>query len=195
MNSRFLLILILCVAVFMVWGVFYLSTHDRVQEVIDVNSIRLNKGRIVNLIGIEPTRVYEHVKPSAIDGDSEMNIEADSIQVITFFDTSSVKQISDFIMGKDIRLQFSNKFEPDTASIDLAAYVLVDDTVSLNEWILSHGLAKINEGHKHPRFEAYRHLALKAEKSGIGIWKAPDITRELEEEDDHTTGNEQTVEQ
>src|SRR3989304_6023293 len=105
MKHGIAVFLIVCFAAVMVYGVNYLSTHDTVVEVLDVNNIKLNKGRIVNLIGIAPTRTYEMKAADDVEGATK----EDSVRVIAGYDTASVQRVKDMMVeGRKVRLVFTS---------------------------------------------------------------------------------------
>ncbi len=164
MKTGIAVFLIMCLTAVLVYSVFYFTTHDSVDSVIDVNSIRLDKGRVVNLIGINPSALYE---------------QTDSTRVLVSIDSTSVAQVEEFLGESNIELEFCNTLEPDTASVDIAAYVKLPDGTDYNGWLLSMGLAEVNREHKHPRAEIYQQLENEAKAAGKGIWavqEEPDST-------------------
>ena len=61
MRPGIIVALLLLLTATLVWGVIYLSTHDSVDEVIDVNTVRLSRGRVIHLMGVEGTAHWDSV--------------------------------------------------------------------------------------------------------------------------------------
>ncbi|MDP8205165.1 MAG: thermonuclease family protein [Candidatus Electryonea clarkiae] len=146
MNKHLLNILLVIVTIVLVWGISYLGAHDQVTEVIEISSLNLKKGRTVNLIGV--------ASQSAEKANEE-------------YINSAKNQIE----GNKITLEFTNSFEPDTASVDIAAYIRLNDGTDYNAWLITNGFAAVNDEHQHPRKAEYLVLQEKANSNGLGIWK------------------------
>ena len=195
MNSGLATLLLLCLAGFMIFGIVYIGEHDTVTEVMDVNAIKLKKGRVVNLAGVAPSKVFETV--SAEESGQEGGGGGDVAESADFatpevvdMDEASISAIKELVLDNNIRLEFIPDFEPDTASIDLVAYVVLDDGMDLNGWIIGKGLAKVMVEHQHPRSEIYMELQRDARAEGLGIWKnevkllnAPDVADMMQDQD------------
>lgn len=183
MKGTIGIVLILLLTAFLLWGWLYLSTHDSVSEVVDVSTLRLNKGRIVNLIGIAPSAVYEIPETSgeaAAVGHAPAMVEE---PVLLSYDTTSVQRLSEEVLGKSVVLQFTNDLIPDTSSASLHAYVKLADGTDLNAWILSEGLARVNTAQNHPREVEYASYQAEAKLNRRGIWSSLDSDSTKAEEE------------
>ncbi len=176
MKGNIGVILILLLTVLLLWFVGYLSRHDRVEQVEDVNTVVLRKGRTVHIIGLAPSAVRAEVTTML----SDSTVETENR--IVSYDTTSVNRIRDRVLGQPVILDFSRAFSPDTASPDLHAYLSMEDGSDLGAWILSQGLAKINPEQQHPREVDYASFQAEAKLNHLGIWVQPDTVAVQEEE-------------
>ncbi|GBE30431.1 MAG TPA: hypothetical protein ENH10_06925 [Bacteroidetes bacterium] len=163
MRPGIIVTLLLLLTVTLVWGVNYLSTHDSVDEVIDVNTIELGRGRIIHLLGVEGTASWDSVQ-------GEHSADGEMIWSIVEVDTALVQKLEDKINGQSVTLEFV-KFEPDTASADLHAYVYLNgDEISLNEWLLSEGMAGVDRSQNHQQTEHFEMVVKEARAERRGLW-------------------------
>jgi hypothetical protein len=175
-------ILMLLLTVVLVWTWGYLSTHDTVDEVVDVSTIVLGKGRVVHLIGVAPSAVLEEVDPpehtEAVGHAPTLRVEP----VILSVDTAAVEAIRERIEGEKVILEFTQQLQPDTSSQDLHAYLKLEDGTDVNAWILSEGLARVNTAQTHPREVNYASFQAEAKLKRRGIWaEMPADTTQAEE--------------
>ncbi|MFH0881641.1 MAG: hypothetical protein V2A56_01545 [bacterium] len=176
MRGNVGVILILLLMVLLLWFVGYLSDHDRVVRVDDVNTVVLRQGRTVHLIGLAPSAIYADVVSVLPDSTLETEVR------IVGMDTSSINRIAERVIGQPVILDYSKAFAPDTASPDLHVYMRLEDGSDLGAWILSQGLAKVNPEHQHPREVDYASFQAESKLNHLGIWAVPDTVAVLEEE-------------
>lgn len=182
MKPGIAVLLILLLTVVMIYGVIYLGEHDSVDKVIDVNTLKLGKGRTVSMIGIAPTGTYQRKAVDEVEG-AKVPKGVDSIDVIVDIDTSSVEKLREYVEGRKVELKFCSEFEPDSASVEIAAYVYTPDETELNAWVLEQGLAKVHPEHRHPKAEQYLALEAEARAKGIGIWGRRSVAKDSLRED------------
>ncbi len=186
MKSGYAVLLILLLAAVLTWGIVFLSTHDRVAEVVDVSTLRLQRGRTVYLIGVESSAIYgfgsaaivgeEPLADNEVDNSGETVNEFDgSVLEVVVVDTEATTMIAELVTDQWIKLEFSDAFEPDTASPELHAYIRLKDGTDLNGWIISSGLAEVEKSHSHPRGAEYMILEEQARNDRLGIWSWMEI--------------------
>lgn len=168
MRGNIGVILILLLTVALLWFVGYISDHDNVVRVDDVNTVVLRQGRTVHLIGLAPSTVYADV--GMMMPDSTLEVQTELIAI----DSAAIKRISERVLNKPVVLQYTYAFSPDTASPDLHAYLKLEDGSDLGAWILSQGLARVNTEQQHPREVDYASFQAEAKLNHVGIWAEAD---------------------
>ncbi len=94
-----ILILILLLTITGICFVVFLSEHDRIVDVEDVNLFELRKGRYLRLIGIEPTAKY---------GMNTMNYAIDSLGYIFPIDKDIIAQIAETVSDTTVQYEFDD---------------------------------------------------------------------------------------
>jgi len=171
MKQRVVAVLILLLTFALVYLIYFLSDHDSVVEVLDVNHVQLKGGRSVYLIGVAGTGIETDTLDVTED---TTNLEpgnmayADREQVLDILNDITRK-----VNGQEVELEYEGSFEPDSADVALHAYVHLKDGTDLGAWLLENGLAEVETEQKHPRKEQYLLLERRARDNGLGIWAAP----------------------
>jgi len=182
MKGNIGVILILVLTVVLLYVVGFFSVNDQVTEVLDVNTFQLSRGRVVHLIGIASSAVEVQQEVSAEDEID--SLDSDSLTLsepVYMLDTLAIDMIRRQVGGMDVVLEYSNAFQPDTASPDLHAYMRLQDGTDVGAMILSKGLAKVNTIHTHPREVEYASYQAEAKLARLGIWASEVDTAAVQE--------------
>ncbi|MBS1262607.1 MAG: hypothetical protein MAG453_01963 [Calditrichaeota bacterium] len=164
MKPGYTVVLLLLLTAILIWGITYLSTHDRIEEVEDVSMLRLDRGRRVFLLGVQSTAKWDSVEAKELT-------QVEKVWSIVEVDTPRVQRLEEQVDRQGVTLEFV-EFEPDSSSQDLHAYVWLDDTL-LNAWIIEQGLARVNREQSHPQAEQFLRHEQEAKAAGRGIWAMP----------------------
>jgi len=130
--------------------------------VIDVNTVRLSRGRVIHLMGVEGTAHWDSVH-------SEQLAAGEMLWAIVEVDTPLVRKLEEKIDRYSVALEFV-KFEPDTASADLHAYLIADGE-DIGAWMIANGFATVDGNVEHERKQQYIELQQQAEASQLGVWE------------------------
>lgn len=170
MKARVVAILILILAGVLIWVIGYFSSHDSVDAVVDSNTLELNLGRQVHLIGVAQSRFFGYRMPERSYEKEVGEVPTDSVYSLIAVDSLAMEALKDKVVGEPVTLVFPEEFEPDSSGQDLFAYVELKDGTDLNAWMIRQGHAWVHPQHKHPRAEQYREYQKQAREALRGIW-------------------------
>src|ERR1700757_4210166 len=139
-------------------GVVHSDALRTVKQVVDGDTIVLEKGEIVRLLGIDAPEIKHATKAGA-----EMGKEA----------AAFTRKLAE---GKKVRLEF----DPSNPSIShtdsrkrTLAYVFLADGTFLNAELVKQGYAFIIPGFVHKYREEFERLEREARENKRGLWKKP----------------------
>lgn len=134
-------------------AVIHAAELRTVKQVIDGDTIQLENGEVVSLIGVDAPEIKHASKAGA-----EMGREAAAF-------------VRKLVEGKRVRLEFdpANPNHKDSRKRTLA-YVFFEDGTLLNAEIIKHGYGFIFPGFVHKYQNEFRDLQREARESKRGLW-------------------------
>lgn len=159
-HQYLLCLLIISIGVFfffkLLFNSYFTDLNDletyTVDKVVDGDTIKLNNGVTVRLIGIDA--------PESVHPDNSKNVPAGTI---------SSEFLRDFIEGKDIQIEYDQERTDKYGRTLAYAYY---NGVLIEETILSKGMAKTMFIEPNTRYKnKLRQVEQEAKDNKIGIWK------------------------
>jgi Staphylococcal nuclease homologue len=173
MKAGLIAIFLVIVAVALSYFIVYVSSHDNVDAVVDVNTLTLDRGRTVHLLGLQSTAEWDSVHNEAA---------GENVWAIVSVDSAKVEPLRKMVEGEAVSLEYTT-FTPDSASPDLHAYIWLDSDTMLNEWMLTKGYAKVDPKQEHPQKQHFIELQQQAQANELGFWNKPPRAEELPADD------------
>ncbi len=136
-----------------------------VSQVLDGDTIRLEDGRTVRLVGVDTPESSENRKMYTDLG--KMNL-ADAQRDLLALGRAAAKAASDRALGRRCWLETGRNAEDQYGR--LLAIVHLDDGTILNEWLIHQGYARVETSYPFPYRKRYIGLQLMAQRGGNGFW-------------------------
>ncbi len=136
-----------------------------VERAVDGDTLKLENGERVRLIGIDTPEVHESVK---LYRDSKKS--GQDIEVIQALGRRSAKFTKDLVVGKRVRLEFD--VEKHDKYKRLLAYVYLKDGTFVNAEIVKQGYASLMTYPPNVKYvDVFKKLYQEARENNRGLWK------------------------
>jgi micrococcal nuclease len=137
----------------------------RVERVVDGDTLRLENGERVRLIGIDTPEMHESDK---LYRDSQKT--GQDVKVIQALGQRAYNFTRDLVEGKRVRLEFD--VEKRDKYQRLLAYIYLKDGTFVNAEIVKHGYASLMTYPPNIKYvDTFKQLYQEARKNNRGLWK------------------------